>query len=405
MPEGLRRVLMVSEHYPPTMGGVATSAQRIARHLAQLGVAVHLATFDHSRPLESEDYVVREEDDGVDVRRIGPFFLKHADPNAAHMSEKHRAILRRRAFNQIVGFGREARVQAVLSLYVLNAGFMAGLVANALHLPHVAGVRGNDVGRNIFDTQRFAVIQWTLHGAVRVCCVNQHLHERLLVAFPALASRSVVIPNGVVVAEEREAANDRRWVVEHTGWPAGDLILVFIGTPREKKGIVPLLKALEALPPDCPIRLLVVGPPLGGTERHLVGSAWDGLVARGQLHVTGIVARSDVHAWAAGGDIVIMPSADDGMANGLLEGMALGLCPLASSVFSDVITDGTDGVLVPEVTAASIARSVRELAGEPARVRRLGAAARQTVLRRHVAPEEAARYRTLLAQAANLEPE
>ena len=401
----LQRVLIVSEHYPPTMGGVATSAQRIARHLARLDVTVNLVTFDHSRPLESADYVIRQHDEGTSVHRIGPFFLKHPDPNAAQISEKHRAILRRRAFDQIAALGREMRVQVILSLYVLNAGFMAGLAANALRLPHVAGIRGNDVGRNIFDTQRFAVIQWTLQRAARIACVNQHLRERLLVAFPELAPRVLVVANGVPPPEQQDTTNARRWILEHTGWAAEDLILVFIGTPREKKGIVPLLAAMEALPADLPVRLLVVGPPLSGIERHLAATAWDGLVARRQLHVTGTVPRGEVHTWVRGGDVVIMPSTDDGMANGLLEGMSLGLCPFASPVFADVVTDGTDGVLVAEVTASAIARGIRDLAGDRARVRRLGAAARQTALRHHAPHDEAARYRTLLAEAAGLEPE
>jgi len=50
----------VAEHYPPTDGGVATSVQRVAAAMARLGAAVTVATFDHSRPLESPAYCVAE---------------------------------------------------------------------------------------------------------------------------------------------------------------------------------------------------------------------------------------------------------------------------------------------------------------------------------------------------------
>jgi len=380
MSEPLRRLLLFSEHYPPTMGGVATSAQRIGRTLVQLGIEVHVATFDHSRPLEDDDYSIRQDDRGVDVNRFGPFFLKHADPAAAHLSEKHRAILRRRVFNRVTELGARTGVQAVLSLYVLNAGFLSGLVANALRISHFAGVRGNDVGRNIFDVARFGVIAWTLQNARRILCVNRHLRERLLIAFPQLADVSIAVPNGVPAPPVIDAAAARARIVEATGWCGDDVVAVFVGTPREKKGIVQLLRAMASLPYDSPVRLLVVGPQIGGVERRIAGTLWDELVSSRRLHATGLIDRCEVHRWIAGGDAVVMPSLDDGMANGLLEGMALGLCPIATPLFDDVIRDGETGWLVE---VSDVGRALERAAADRDRTRSLGAAAREYVLRHH----------------------
>ena len=41
------------------------------------------------------------------------------------------------------------------------------------------------------------------------------------------------------------------------------------------------------------------------------------------MHVTGQLPRPEALAVASEGDIVVMPSLEDGMANGLLEGIAL----------------------------------------------------------------------------------
>src|SRR5574338_1712865 len=96
------KIGFISEHYPPTDGGVATSTQRVARHLHRLGARVHVLCFDHSRPMTDKDYVVEEVDEGVRVSRVGPFFLKQAGASADRIPEKVKATLRRRAFNRMI---------------------------------------------------------------------------------------------------------------------------------------------------------------------------------------------------------------------------------------------------------------------------------------------------------------
>ncbi|MBK6877782.1 MAG: glycosyltransferase [Ignavibacteria bacterium] len=82
-------------------------------------------------------------------------------------------------------------------------------------------------------------------------------------------------------------------------------------------------------------------------EAKLCGTLWNKLKANNTIYATGHIPRMDVNDWMIGGDIVVMPSLDDGMANGLLEGMALGLCPVVSDVFSDVVQQNENGLIVP----------------------------------------------------------
>lgn len=372
------RICVVSEAYPPTDGGVATSAQRISRSLSAQGAQVTLCTFDHSRPIESSDYRITEEDQGVQVNRFGPFFLKH--PNLS-LNEKTKAIFRRRAFDQMTEFLRTQNPDILFSMYLLNAGFVATFVARTLCVPHVAGIRGNDIGRNVFDIERFSVIQWVLSSADRTVAVNHHLLTRQLITFPETAPHAHIIPNSIppvpAITDDAVTAARAR-VAATTGWDEESLRIVFVGNLREKKGAQPLAEALDLLRErGIPFRFLLVGQDLAGAILTLVGDRWQRVKDAGLVHATGMLPRRDVAGWVLGCDVVVMPSLDDGMANGLLEGMQQGLCPVASDLFADVVTPDENGLLVRRADPAGLAEALARVAYDRTLLRRLGKAARQ----------------------------
>jgi glycosyltransferase involved in cell wall biosynthesis len=394
------RVLFVSEGYPPTSGGVATSAQRVARNLVRLGCEVMVVTFDGSRPLTSDDYAIEEEDDGVHLWRIGPFFLKQPSIDVERMSEKVRAILRRRAFDQMHTLAQSFKPTVVLSFYILNAGMLATYLAHAVSVPHVAGVRGNDIGRNIFSVDRLAAVRLVVDNATRIVCVNLHLRQRLLLAFPEAASRCNVIMNGLELPFDADAKNTHKYLETETGWPTKDPVAVFIGAPREKKGIAFLLRAVELARAHIPLRLLIVGPELGNAEERQCGMEWSRLVKSNVLHVTGHLDRATALRIAAEGDIVVMPSIEDGMANGLLEGMALGLAPVASDLFSDVVSANDAGWVVKRNSVSALAAALVEAGGSPEQRRTRAATAQKRIAEYHQPEGEAAAYVALFEELA-----
>ena len=102
----------------------------------------------------------------------------------------------------------------------------------------------------------------------------------------------------------------------------------------------------------------------------------------GRIRFTGTVA--DVRPLLAAMDVFVLPSWAEGMSNALMEAMAAGRPVVATAVGgnTEVVSDGRTGVLVPPGDPAAIARAVGDLLRDPDRATRLGAAARDDVIRR-----------------------
>ena len=105
------------------------------------------------------------------------------------------------------------------------------------------------------------------------------------------------------------------------------------------------------------------------------------------ISVTERVPLGEVADWACGADIVTMPSIDDGMANGLLEGMALGLCPVVTEIFSDVVSDGVNGRVVPSSDHTLLTQVLQELEGDATLRESLGRAALEAMSKRDPSTE------------------
>lgn len=390
------KILFVSEAYPPMSGGVATSAQRVAREMVKLGMQVIVVTFDNTKDVTVNDYCNHEIDQGVRVYRFGPFFLKNPfmKMSVEQLGEKYKAVLRRRAFGQIIRLIKDENIDIVLSFYLMNAGYMAQMVANHLSVPCVAGVRGNDIGRNIFHVQRFSVIRWVLEEADAIVCVNQHLKNRAEIAFKQVREKTRVIPNGFdysrVAAVNGITKNE---LLKKFNWPIDSLILCFIGTLREKKGAALICEIMEEVAKrDIDVKLLVVGPELGGVERYMIGERWNQLKEKGIIGITGQISREIVLRYANSSDIVFVPSLDDGMANGLLEGMSMGLCPLVSGIFEDVIEDYVDGRIVPIGETFETVKVIEELYNDRDMAKKMGNKASEKIKKYHKPEDEAKAY-------------
>lgn len=306
------------------------------------------------------------------------------------LGEKYQAALRRRAYGMMLPILKKENVDIILSFYLLNSGWIAQLLANELNIPCVAGVRGNDIGRNIFHTSRFAVVKWVVDEANAIVCVNEHLKHRATVAFKEIRNKTLTIPNGFDCSKADLCQKQNRSVLVKWGWSKDDLILAFIGTLREKKGVAVLMKSLQMVNSlNVHVRLFVVGPSIGGAEKVAIGNIWNDLVKNNIIRFTGQVPREDVLFNASVADAICIPSLDDGMANGLLEGMAIGLCPITTTVLGDVVRDGDNGIVVEPGNACALVEAIELLYKDRILLRKYGERSRK-IIRDFFRPEQEA---------------
>ena len=97
---------------------------------------------------------------------------------------------------------------------------------------------------------------------------------------------------------------------------------------------------------------------------------------------TGWVPYADMPRYIRLSDVVVMPSAGEGLARVYLETMASGRVLIASDVAAaaELITDNEDGLLFPVGDVAALSAQIMRAAADPELRRRIGTAARGRVL-------------------------
>ena len=197
-----------------------------------------------------------------------------------------------------------------------------------------------------------------------------------------------VIPNGVDVAAAPSGPK-----------PASDqLRVLFVGRPEERKGLPILLAAFGALVEHVPSRLTVIGAEREDVLRYLADPEtmrW--------IDVPGRVSGEALHRAMHEADVLCAPSlSGESFGMVLTEAFAAGTPAIASAIagYSDVVSDGVDGVLVPPGDAQRLAEELQRAHHEPERLAAMGHAARQSAERYawpHVADRVTAVYERALA--------
>jgi phosphatidyl-myo-inositol alpha-mannosyltransferase len=178
-----------------------------------------------------------------------------------------------------------------------------------------------------------------------------------------------IVPNGVDVDAAPKASKP----------PSEELRVLFIGRPEERKGLPILLTAFNALVEHVPARLTTIGADRDDVLRYLSDPETMGRIdARGRV--------SGEQLWQAlhEADVLCAPSlAGESFGMVLTEAFAAGTPAIASAIagYSDVVSDGVDGILVPPGDPQRLAEELQRAHHEPARLAAMGEAARESAQR------------------------
>jgi phosphatidylinositol alpha-mannosyltransferase len=175
-----------------------------------------------------------------------------------------------------------------------------------------------------------------------------------------------IIPNGVDLSLARPV-----------GGGDGDLRLLFVGRPEERKGLPVLLRAFEALRgAGVAARLTVAGATPEEVEPLLLDT--DG------VEVAGRVSEEEKWRLLGEADLLCAPSlGGESFGMVLTEAFASGTPVVASDIpgYRDVARPDVDGLLVPPGQPVELGEALRALALDPARRAAMAAAARERAQR------------------------
>lgn len=160
-----------------------------------------------------------------------------------------------------------------------------------------------------------------------------------------------------------------------------EIIILFTGRLTEEKGVLELLEAFETLSNKYSnISLVICGG--GGNLGDFVSEKTKKIK---NVHYLGFLKESDLQKAYASADIGIFPSKNEGFGLVYLESMASGLPTVGVNMGgpSEIITNGFDGILLPDGSSNSIREILEKLVKDKEFRKELGKNARLTIEKKY----------------------
>jgi glycosyltransferase involved in cell wall biosynthesis len=180
-----------------------------------------------------------------------------------------------------------------------------------------------------------------------------------------------------------DVATYRRWPQEN---PSGKPVIGTVCALRPEKGLDTLIRAFATLH-DLGAKLVIVG---SGSEEASLKALCAELGVADACHFQ--PATTQVAEWLNKMDIFVLPSRSEALSNALMEAMACACCPVASRVGGnpELIDPGQNGMLFQADNVRELSGILRDLLGDEARRKRLGAAASDKMAARFTYAQAAA---------------
>lgn len=379
----MNHLLFITERFPPDIGGLARSAERLGSTLQRLGVKVDVVTW--SRYLQAGE-MVRDQVSGLTVHRMGLY--RQWDMTMPH------------TLNLLEWLHQTQGYDAVWGHFLFPAGFIATWFAQLHQIRSVVSARGNDIDMALFPPGDLARLQWTIAHATRITAVSQDMAHKIRV----LSGREdvIVLKNAVDTRIfNPQSRPDLAPLRPSLGIADDAIILGFSGELREKKGQPFLLDALTTVRLRYPAALLLIGEMRPSTQtlfHHYTAAHPEDAES---VRVTGHLEQPDQIAHHLRlCDVYLQPSLWEGMPNALLEAMACGCCCLASDAggIPEVIEHGKTGFLLPRSQLHRLGEAVLELLElAPQHRQAIGQAAQQQIATQHSLAQEQQQLQQVLS--------
>lgn len=357
------KTCLVTHEFPPSVGGVGVSVQRIAKLLHQQEFEVHVAVFDIvDQPVLLDDNTVTTMEEGVSVHRLT--VSSHKSIGSLEMFESLKTLQRQHQFDVLNGF------------FLYPSGFMACMVGELSATKTMVSIRGNDIGKHLFDHSKYPYIVHCLKKADYITSVSSDLLDTANCLHP-IREKSEVIHNSLTLTLPQD-----KYV---SNLPIEGICIGVSGVFKYKKGLKYLFKALSRLKQEHAFTLLLIGDYKNESERqdHTKAIKEFGLEERAFL--TGFMDRTKVLNTLSLVDIYVIPSLfSEGCPSALLEAMAMktAIVGSRSGAIPEILTDRQNALLVESASSDPLYQSLHELFVNPALREQLAQNAHRSYLAR-----------------------
>jgi len=306
-----KRILWLTENYPPQRGGMAQSCDRIIDGLRKNGYWIDVLHFyDRGNVLQT-------------IQQLnGTYTVLPVDESEAH------------TLNIAWNFVQHIPAQALVCFGGYLPVLAAPVFAQWLSTPLITLLRGNDFDSAIFTSRKRDLLRDAIVASQKICVVASDKVEKINKLFPGASVK--YIPNGITIAEWNPTPSETNFATAWKTENVGDKLCIGIfGQLKAKKGVDFFVRALAAVSWKNQTHLLLVG--------ELAAEILD-LVTQAGISFSHypFMDRYELIKYYLCCDAIAIPSHYDGMPNVLLEAGALGVPIIASR------TGGMTDVLASE---------------------------------------------------------
>ncbi|MEM7115912.1 MAG: glycosyltransferase family 4 protein [Chloroflexota bacterium] len=367
-------VCILTSQYPPQTGGLGHSTHRIANLLASQGINAHVVAFRKSAtPVAFDEAITTTVEGNVTVHRVdvwNPGWNQVFDEAGKQLTESD-VLTRynREIFDVINWLQNKYRFDLFHAFFLYPAGYIATAVAKYHGIKSIVSIRGNDIGKYVFDPLRMGFVKASLENADYVTSVASSLLDLASRAFVSggLNGRSRVILNSINLGQAHAKSRP--------DLPLKGPVIGSIGLFRYKKGLLYLFKALAQLKDDYEFTVLLAGDYFNAKEQKIHETYLAELGLADRTVLSGRFPHQDVYDYLQFFDILVYPSLfAEGCPLSMMEAMAMKRAIVAhrAGAIPEVITDQQNGLLLDQGDTASMVSAIRRLLEDAPLRKKLG---------------------------------
>lgn len=336
------RILLVTFEYKPVENGITISIERIARNLSNEGLEIHIISFSNSKSNSLFNKEVKLDTEIVNKK----LFVHRISPYSGNMQYPSPQELQDMVFF-IEKLHKKYNFDIIHGFRLIPGGFAAVIASKLLKIPCVVSIRGNDIGRNIYDSNLFSMNKYVLENADKLTFVASDLLELANTIVP-IKKKAKVIHNSFDIKSYMYLKKEPKLLLKGK-------VIGTSGVIRQKKGFVYMIKAFKEYIKKNDATFLLVGD-FKSEEKLYYESIVKPLGKR--FVKTGLIEHKYVLNFMKFIDIFLLTSLTEGCSNAMLEAMYLKIPIIATNVGAARDILNNNEILIEPRNSKEIFRSI-----------------------------------------------